>query len=175
MPRKLVIVLLTFFTFDAIKVSKGWLIPFLHGEAKNASKSEKVTPTASQWQQLRLNLIAETVQKVGPAVVRLETVKYPLNGNETSSEDEEGTGSGFIFSQDGLILTNAHVIKNAREIDVIMTDGREYAAAVKGVDPIIDVAVLQIVPADANDKFPSAKLVDSDELKWSNCRRDRKS
>lgn len=55
-----------------------------------------------------------------------------------------GQGSGFIVSSDGIILTNAHVVKDAREVTVKLTDRREFRAKVLGSDPKTDVAVLRI-------------------------------
>ena len=55
-----------------------------------------------------------------------------------------GQGSGFIVSSDGIILTNAHVVKDAREVTVKLTDRREFRAKVLGADPKTDVAVLRI-------------------------------
>ncbi|WP_313624384.1 DegQ family serine endoprotease [Achromobacter sp.] len=55
-----------------------------------------------------------------------------------------GEGSGFIVSQDGVILTNAHVVQDAKEVTVKMTDRREYKAKVLGADPQTDVAVIKI-------------------------------
>jgi serine protease Do len=55
-----------------------------------------------------------------------------------------GQGSGFIVSADGVILTNAHVVKDANEVTVKLTDRREYRAKVLGADPKTDVAVLKI-------------------------------
>ncbi len=55
-----------------------------------------------------------------------------------------GQGSGFIISADGLILTNAHVVHEAREVVVRLRDRREFAATVLGADPVTDVAVLRI-------------------------------
>ena len=55
-----------------------------------------------------------------------------------------GIGSGFIISADGLILTNAHVVRDAKEVTVKLSDRREYAAKVLGADPVTDVAVLRV-------------------------------
>jgi serine protease Do len=59
-----------------------------------------------------------------------------------------GQGSGFIVSRDGVILTNAHVVDGAREVDVKLTDKREFRAKVLGVDTYSDVAVIKIDAAD---------------------------
>ncbi len=72
-----------------------------------------------------------------------------------------GQGSGFIVSENGLILTNAHVVGNAEEVVVRMTDRREYPAKVMGFDERTDVAVLKI---DASD-LPTVKLGNPNSLK----------
>lgn len=59
-----------------------------------------------------------------------------------------GEGSGFIVSSDGLILTNAHVVRGAKEVTVKLTDRREFSAKVLGADPKTDVAVLRIAARD---------------------------
>jgi serine protease Do len=69
----------------------------------------------------------------------------------------QGLGSGFIVSSDGVILTNAHVVDGARDVRVQLTDRREFAAKVVGVDKETDVAVLRI---DAKG-LPTVKLGDS--------------
>jgi len=72
-----------------------------------------------------------------------------------------GMGSGFIISADGIILTNAHVVRDAREVTVKLTDRREFRAKVLGSDPKTDVAVLKI---DAKN-LPVVPLASSDNLK----------
>ncbi len=71
-----------------------------------------------------------------------------------------GQGSGFIISADGLVLTNAHVVKDADQVVVKLTDHREYKAKVLGVDPTSDIAVLKI---DAHG-LQSVRLGNSDQL-----------
>lgn len=72
-----------------------------------------------------------------------------------------GEGSGFIVNADGYILTNAHVVENATEVTVRMTDRREYSAKVIGADARTDVAVLKI---DATG-LPIVRLGDPEALK----------
>ncbi|MDP3761032.1 MAG: DegQ family serine endoprotease [Ramlibacter sp.] len=72
-----------------------------------------------------------------------------------------GMGSGFIISADGIILTNAHVVKDASEVTVKLTDRREYRAKVLGTDPKTDVAVLKIEARN----LPVVTLGNSKELR----------
>ncbi|MBG6076346.1 Do family serine endopeptidase [Polaromonas sp. CG_9.11] len=72
-----------------------------------------------------------------------------------------GQGSGFIVSDDGIILTNAHVVRGAREVTVKLTDRREFRAKVLGADTKTDIAVLKI----AASNLPVAKLGKTSELK----------
>ena len=85
-------------------------------------------------------------------------------GNGRGSQQEmptRGQGSGFIVSSDGVILTNAHVVKDAREVTVKLTDRREFRAKVLGSDPKTDVAVLRI---DAKN-LPVVTLGKTSELR----------
>nr|WP_315201107.1 Do family serine endopeptidase [uncultured Albidiferax sp.] len=70
-------------------------------------------------------------------------------------------GSGFIVSADGIVMTNAHVVKDAKEVVVKLTDRREYVAKVLGADPKTDIAVLKI---DAKN-LPVATIGKSSDLK----------
>lgn len=70
-------------------------------------------------------------------------------------------GSGFIISPDGYIVTNDHVVGNAREIVVTLSTGEKYKAKVVGKDPVSDIAVLKI---DAKKELPYLKLGDSDDV-----------
>ncbi|MEW6140042.1 MAG: DegQ family serine endoprotease [Thermodesulfobacteriota bacterium] len=74
---------------------------------------------------------------------------------------QQGMGSGVIVSEDGTILTNAHVVKDADEIDVKLSDKRSFKAKVIGADPESDIAVIKI---DAKG-LPTAKLGDSSKLR----------
>ena len=71
-----------------------------------------------------------------------------------------GQGSGFIIGSDGIILTNAHVVRDADSVQVKLADRREYSAKVLGVDPATDVAVLKI---DAKN-LPTVQVGESDRL-----------
>lgn len=75
-------------------------------------------------------------------------------------EDTSSLGSGFIISDDGYVITNHHVVKDAKEIVVRLVDRREFVAEVVGTDPRSDLAVLKI----DGKNLPTVKLGDSSEL-----------
>ncbi len=75
-----------------------------------------------------------------------------------------GQGSGFIVSADGIILTNAHVVKDASEVTVKLTDRREFRAKVLGSDPKTDIAVLKI---DARN-LPTCSWAAPRTSRWAN-------
>jgi serine protease Do len=77
------------------------------------------------------------------------------------SGKRQGSGSGFVIRQDGVILTNNHVVEDAKEITVTLSDKQEYSAKVMGRDPKTDLAVLKIAPKGT---LPVARLGDSDNL-----------
>lgn len=124
------------------------------------------------------NFIAAAVQQVGPAVVRInatrkvtnvlpEAFNHPLfrrffGKQQPIPEEriERGTGSGFILSSDGRLLTNAHVVAEAGTVEVTLKDGRSFDGKVVGVDPLTDVAVVKI-PAR---NLPIAKIGNSRNL-----------
>src|SRR6185295_16362971 len=76
-------------------------------------------------------------------------------------EIQRGLGSGFIISSDGLILTNAHVVADATEITVKLTDRREFEGKVLGVDKRTDIAVLKIQAKN----LPAVRLGKASDLK----------
>ncbi len=87
----------------------------------------------------------EAAKKVIPSVVSIE--RYERGNTFFSSDnrlDETGQGSGVIFSSDGIVITNNHVVDGAEKVRVRLSDGKSYDATVKGVDPRSDLAVLKI-------------------------------
>ncbi len=69
---------------------------------------------------------------------------FQQRGGPQGSVPFKGLGSGFIISSDGLILTNAHVVREAKDVTVKLADRREFTAKVLGIDPTTDIAVLRI-------------------------------
>ena len=134
--------------------------------------------------------VADLVEKQGPAVVNISTTKMVKRSAEgfpfAMPEEEEmqeffrrffpgvpggrgpmqeiparGAGSGFIVSNDGYILTNAHVVKDADEVEVKLIDKRKFVAKVIGADSRTDVAVIKISP----NNLPSVRLGDPTKLR----------
>jgi S1-C subfamily serine protease len=95
--------------------------------------------------------------KVSPSVVNIEVQQDSrARGSKVSQREGRGSGSGFIFTPDGLILTNSHVVHGASQIEVTMLDGHRCLADLIGDDPDTDLAVIRIaapnlVPAELGD------------------------
>ena len=113
------------------------------------------------------NVIVKAVDRVGPAVVRIDVVKEISNpfggifGMGPSSQRQQGQGSGFITRASGLIFTKEHVVRGADQVAVTLPDGRNFKGKVLGTDPLTDVAVVNLVA----DNLPVAALGNSDQLK----------
>lgn len=117
--------------------------------------------------------VTTAVAKVSPSVVNVEVHQAVLRtsgrkpserrAGEGSSEPRErrGGGSGFVFTPDGLILTNSHVVHDATRIDVTLADGRRAPAHIIGDDPATDLAVIRI---DATG-LQAVALGDSQQLR----------
>ena len=125
------------------------------------------------------NFVVDVVKETGPAVVRInaqKTVKtqVPQQFNDPFfqrffgsqaphfpyTKVERGTGSGFILTENGQILTNAHVVDGADQVTVTLKDGRTLQGKVMGTDPTTDVAVVKIEA----DNLPVVKVGNSDRL-----------
>ncbi|MEQ9619913.1 MAG: DegQ family serine endoprotease [Deltaproteobacteria bacterium] len=142
---------------------------------------------SADGQQNGFNSLSPLVKKLSPSVVNISTTSVskgrsfssesPFPGRENDPFNEffekffgdiperefkgRGLGSGFIFSEDGYVITNNHVVERATDIKVIFENGDSYEAEVIGTDPKTDLALLKIEP---KAKLPAVSFGDSDGL-----------
>lgn len=144
-------------------------MPDFSGTTNIPDASEQSAPTLQQLN----DSIVEIANQTTPTVVTIrvtQTVEAPANplsrffGNpqgETQERERRGLGSGVIVSQDGYILTNNHVVENADEIMVDLSNSESYEGEIIGRDPRTDIAVVKI---EANN-LEAIKIGDSDHVR----------
>ena len=117
----------------------------------------------------RKTVITRAIEKVGPAVASINVEQHiaslsydPFFGFIYPNEiyPMKNSGSGVVISQDGFVLTNYHVIKNADKVTVTLSGGDEFLSEVIGFDETSDIALLKL----NGSNFPFARLGDSDSL-----------
>ncbi len=140
-------------------------LAFLHGPAQNLSgelQDSPLDPQTAPHPDARLldaysRAVTAAVEKVSPSVVNVE-VHQAARGR---AGERRGGGSGFVFTPDGLILTNSHVVHSATRVEVTLSGGRHVPAHTIGDDPATDLAVIRI---DAGG-LQAVALGDSQQLR----------
>ena len=105
------------------------------------------TPSDAELLDAYSRAVVAAVDAVRPSVVNIEVrqrLRVAGAAGGRPAERPAGSGSGFVFTPDGLILTNSHVVHGASRIDVTLVDGRELRADAIGEDPHTDLAVLRV-------------------------------
>ena len=132
-------------------MSKFWQHFINNGNPPPPSAVPPETPSESEALDAYSRVVVRVAETLRPAVVHLRVGRGR----------GEGAGSGILFTPDGFLLTNAHVVGNKDKVRVRLSDGRELTGRIVGIDPWTDLAVVQ---ADAMG-LPFAQLGDSGQLR----------
>src|ERR1700736_2043929 len=109
--------------------------------------------------------VVGAAEKISPSVVKIDVAQAGTN-RAGESRERQGGGSGFVFTPDGLILTNSHVVHDPTRIQVSFADGRRFPAHTIGDDPATDLAVVRVdIPNNDAPSLVAAPLGDSQKLR----------
>lgn len=128
-------------------------------EAAQISSDDRTMSSTKKISDARNTPAVRVAKTVGPAVVGI-TNRAIARDWFNNPVQTEGVGSGVVFRKDGYIVTNNHVISNANEIIVSLSDGRTLQGTLVGTDEATDIAVVKV---DATD-LPVAEFGDSDDI-----------
>jgi len=140
-----------------IVVSEGWTGPADSAVRPAAASDGELLDAYSR-------VVTAVAERVGPAVVSVE-VRHRVERRGRPGREVPGHGSGFVFTPDGLVLTNSHVVHGAARIEAAFPDGRRFRGELVGDDPETDVAVIRVPPAPDPGPPAVAELGDSAGLR----------
>src|SRR5271169_1206725 len=113
-------------------------------EESGRSTAGSNTPSDDSLLDAYSTAVTSAVERVSPSVVHIEVHQAAGRTRSGEPREQRGGGSGFVFTPDGLILTNSHVVHEAVRIVVTTADGRRMPATVIGDDPASDLAVIRV-------------------------------
>ncbi len=137
----------------------------------NAWKSESQEETSQIGDDSSLldaysNAVTNAVERVSPSVAHIEVHQNTGRTRAGEPRERQGGGSGFVFTPDGLVLTNSHVVHEAARIVVTLSDGRRMPATAIGEDPASDLAVIRLERPPGDEMgLTAAVLGDSQKLR----------
>jgi S1-C subfamily serine protease len=109
--------------------------------------------------------VVSATEKISPSVVKID-VTQSSKSRSGEARERQGGGSGFVFTPDGLIFTNSHVVHGATKIYVSLADGGRFPAHIMGEDPATDLAVIRVgIPDNDAPSLVAAPLGDSKHLR----------
>jgi S1-C subfamily serine protease len=124
------------------------LISVQNGAGSMAGEARDSNPADATLLDAYSLAVTSAAAKVSPSVVNIDVRQGRTPGRPRPARQEAaGSGSGFIITPDGFVLTNSHVIHNASRIEAVLTDGSRYRAELIGDDPDTDLAVVRISSA----------------------------
>ena len=150
----------TFFVFKNPKVFPWAQVSLTQTSTSQNQSSQPQVTVPTNLVDIQ-NQVEEIADKISPAVVRIVSTTEVISPFFLQVIPQQGLGSGIIIRDDGLILTNNHVIEDATKIEVTLSNGKTYKGKVLGSDPNSDIALVKI---DATG-LPTATLGDSSTLK----------
>jgi len=146
---------------EAAQVSSAAVQPALDLSESFTNLAEAVTPAVVRIESRRPGVVSPVAGQV-PEAFRRFFPDVPDGGNGGEPQDRVGSGSGFIVTEDGYILTNNHVVEGSNQLTVYFPDRRYFPATIVGTDPFTDIAVIKI---DAGQNLPHMSFGNSDDLK----------
>lgn len=109
--------------------------------------------------------VSGVVKNTSQAVVHIKVIKKATNPQTRQPVEQPGSGSGFVISSDGFIVTNNHVVENALSIKASFADGLELNASLVGADPSTDIAVLKIYDGELKPlQFANSDLLEPGQI-----------